>query len=171
MFMLGGCIENDVPYPVVKLSVLNVEAEGTKSAPVIDAASHSIHMELEETTDIRKVNITKFEVSEGAKCSVAFPGTFDLRTPLYFTLSMYQEWEWTLTASQEIERYFRVDGQIGESVIDAEHFIATAYVPMDTDMKAITITDIKLGPKDITTYSVDPFTFTDFEESVRLVDV
>ena len=171
MFMLGGCIENDVPYPVVKLSVLNVEAEGTKSAPVIDAASHSIHMELEETTDIRKVNITKFEVSEGAKCSVAFPGTFDLRTPLYFTLSMYQEWEWTLTASQEIERYFRVDGQIGESVIDAEHFIATAYVPMDTDMKAITITDIKLGPKDITTYSVDPLTFTDFEESVRLVDV
>jgi hypothetical protein len=84
---------------------------------------------------------------------------------------MYQEWEWTLTASQSIERYLRVDGQIGESVIDAEHHIATAYVPMDSDMTAITITDIKLGPKDITTYSVDPLTLTDFAESMRQVEV
>ena len=171
MFVLGGCIENDVPYPVVKLGVLNIEAEGTKSAPVIDATAHSIHLELEETTDIRNVNITKFEITEGAKCSVAFPGKFDLRHPLYFTLSMYQEWEWAITASQSIERYFRVDGQIGESVIDAEHHIATAYVPMDSDMTAITITDIKLGPKDITTYSVDPLTLTDFAESMRQVEV
>ena len=41
MFVLGGCIENDVPYPVVKLDVLSVEAEGTKSAPVVDASAHS----------------------------------------------------------------------------------------------------------------------------------
>lgn len=171
MFVLGGCIENDVPYPVVKLGVLNIEVEGTKSAPVVDATAHNIHLELEETTDIRNVNITKFEITEGAKCSVDFPGKFDLRHPLYFTLSMYQEWEWTITASQSIERYFRVDGQIGESVIDAEHHIATAYVPMDSDMTAITITDLKLGPKDITTYSVDPLTLTDFAESMRQVEV
>ena len=171
MFVLGGCIENDVPYPVVKLGVLNIEVEGTKSAPVVDATAHNIHLELEETTDIRNVNITKFEITEGAKCSVAFPGKFDLRHPLYFTLSMYQEWEWTITALQSIERYFRVDGQIGESVIDAEHHIATAYVPMDSDMTAITITDLKLGPKDITTYSVDPLTLTDFAESMRQVEV
>lgn len=167
----SGCIENDVPYPVVKLEVLSVEAEGLKSAPVIDASAHSILFELEETTDIRKVNITKLDITEGATNSVVFPGRFDLRTPLYFTLSMYQEWEWTLSAVQSIERYFRVEGQIGESVIDAEHHIATAYVPMDCDMKSITITDIKLGPKDITTYSIDPLTLTDFEESVRNVEV
>ena len=167
----SGCIENDVPYPVVKLEVLSVEAEGLKSAPVIDASAHSILFELEETTDIRKVNITKLDITEGATNSVVFPGRFDLRTPLYFTLSMYQEWEWTLSAVQSIERYFRVEGQIGESVIDAEHHIATAFVPMDCDMKSITITDIKLGPKDITTYSIDPLTLTDFEESVRNVEV
>ena len=167
----SGCIENDVPYPVVKLEVLSVEAEGLKSAPVIDASAHSILFELEETTDIRKVNITKLDITEGATNSVVFPGRFDLRTPLYFTLSMYQEWEWTLSAVQSIERYFRVEGQIGESVIDAEHHIATAYVPMDCDLKSITITDIKLGPKDITTYSIDPLTLTDFEDSVRNVEV
>ena len=166
-----GCIENDIPYPVVKLDVLAFEAEGTKSAATIDATSHSIKLELEETTDIRNVKIARVEFTEGAKSSVAFPGVFDLRTPLYFTLSMYQEWEWSVSATQTIERYFKVDGQIGESVIDAEHHIATAYVPMDCDMKSITITDIKLGPKDITTYSVDPYTLTDFDNSVRNVDV
>ena len=166
-----GCIENDVPYPVVKLGVLSIEAEGLKSAPVVDASAHSILLELEETTDIRNVKITKLDITEGATSSVEFPGSFDLRTPLYFTLSMYQSWEWTLSATQSIERYFKVDGQIGESVIDAEHHIATAYVPMDSDLKNITITDIKLGPKDITTYSVDPLSLTDFEDSVRNIEV
>ena len=166
-----GCIENDVPYPVVKLSVLNVEADGLKSAPVIDGSAHSILLELDETTDIRSVNITKLDVTEGATASVTVPAMYDLRTPLYFTLSLYQEWEWVLSAKQTIERYFKVDGQIGESLIDAEHHIATAFVPMDCDLKNITITGIKLGPKDITTYSVDPLTLTDFDGTVRNVEV
>ena len=33
-----SCIENDIPYPVVKLDVLSLEAEGLKSSPKIDAA-------------------------------------------------------------------------------------------------------------------------------------
>ena len=77
-----GCIENDIPYPVVKLDVLSLEAEGLKSSPKIDAASRSVQLELEETTDIRNVNITNIEVSEGATCSVDFPGRFDMRIPL-----------------------------------------------------------------------------------------
>lgn len=166
-----GCIENDIPYPVVKLNVLGLEAEGLKSAPQVDASAHTIAIELEETTDIRNVKITKLEVTEGAKCSVDFPGKFDLRTPLYFTLSKYQEWEWTLTATQSVDRYFKVDGQIGESKIDAEHFIATAYVPMDSDLKNIRITELKLGPKDITTYSVDTSELNDFDGSVRNLDI
>ena len=79
-----GCIENDVPYPVVKLGVLSIEAEGLKSAPVVDASAHSILLELEETTDIRDVKITKLDITEGATSSVEFPGSFDLRTPLFY---------------------------------------------------------------------------------------
>ena len=167
-----GCIKNDVPYPVVKLDIVSMDVEGAKSAPAIDATAHSVVIDLEETTDIRNVKINSVEMTEGATSTVSFPGTFDLRTPLYVTLSMYQSWEWTISATQHIERYFSVEGQIGESKIDAEHFIATAYVPMDHDMKSVNITAFKLGPKDISTYSVDFKELADFsDDSMRQVTV
>ena len=137
--MTIGCIENDIPYPVVKLEILDIEAEGLKSAASIDSDNYTVKLELVEQTDIREVDITSVILTEGAESDVEFPATFDMRNPLYVTLSMYQTFEWTITASQYVERYFTVDGQIGESVIDAEHYIATAFVPMDCDMKSITI--------------------------------
>ena len=164
-----GCIENDIPYPVVKLEILGLEADGLLAPAAIDPSAHSVSLELEETTDIRKVNITNVAMTEGATSSVAFPGIFDMRLPLFVTLSMYQEYEWCITAKQSIERYFHVEGQIGESVIDEEHHIITAYVPMDADLKNIVVTAAKFGPRDITTYTPDPLTLTDFDGTVRNV--
>ena len=166
-----GCIENDIPYPVVKLEILSLEAEGLVAPATIESSAHAVNLELEETTDIRNVNITSVVMTEGAESSVTFPGLFDLRHPLYVMLSMYQDYEWTITANQTIERYFRVEGQIGESIIDAEHHIITAYVPMDADLKSIVVTAAKFGPRDITTYSPDPMSLTDFDNTVRNVVV
>lgn len=166
-----GCINNDVPYPVVKLDIMSLEAEGLISPVTIDNTSRKVLLSLEETTDIRNVKITNVQFTDGARSSVNFPGTFDLRTPLYVELTKYQSWEWTILATQNIERYFKVDGQIGESEIDSKHYIATAYVPMDHDLKNVVITDIKLGPKDITTYSVDPLTLTDFDDTARNITI
>lgn len=168
---IAGCITNDIPYRVVKLDILSFEAEGTKGPAAIDASAHTVNIVLEETTDIRNVNVTRVEFTEGAESSVKFPGCFDLRTPLYVELSMYQNFEWIITAEQHIERYFRVEGQIGEAVIDAEHHIATAYVPMDADMDNIVVTAAKFGPEQITTYSPDPMTLTSFNDSARNVEV
>lgn len=168
---VASCIKNDVPKPVVKLDILSFKAEGMAGEAAIDATARTVAMTLEETTDIRKVNITELTFTEGATSNVTFPGVFDLRSPLYVVLSMYQDYEWTITAAQTIERYFRVDGQIGESVIDPINHVVTAYVPMDADLNAVNITDIKLGPKDISTYWPEPSTITSFEDSVRHITV
>lgn len=95
-----GCIRNDIPYPIIKLDILTVEAEGMKSTPKIDATNHTVKLELEETADIRNVHITNVATTEGAESDVLFPGYFDLRKPLYVNLSMYQTFEWTITAEQ-----------------------------------------------------------------------
>lgn len=166
-----GCIKNDIPYPVVKLDIVSIEAEGLQLQPVIDNTAHTAKLTLEETTDIRNVNITSVEMTEGAVSNIVFPGVFDLRTPLYVELSMYQTFEWQISAEQNIERYFRVEGQIGESEIDALHYIATAYVPMDHDLENIVITGLKLGPKDITTYSKELSELTNFDSSARHITV
>lgn len=165
--MAFGCIKNDVPYPIVKLDILTFEADGLKSPATIDATAHTVAIELEETTDIRKVNVTSVTMTEGAESDVHFPGIFDLRRPLYVTLSLYQDFEWVITANQTIERYFRVEGQIGESVIDEVNHIATAYVPKDMDLNNITVTAVKLGPKEISSYSPDPLSFKSFEDTVH----
>ena len=168
---LSSCIENDVPYPVVKLDILSITVEGIIGEPEIDPTAHTVDVVLEETTDIRNVNITDVVMTEGATSNVTFPGRFDLRYPQYVVLSMYQDYEWTISAEQHIERYFRVEGQIGESVIDPASLIATAYVPMDTDLSAVKITAVKLGPKDICSYAPDPMSLVSFEDTVRHVTV
>lgn len=168
---LAGCIKNDIPYPVVKLDILSLEAEGLLAPPEIDAGRHSVALRLEETTDIRAVKINSAELTEGAESSVEFPGVFDMRTPLYVTLSLYQNFEWTITAEQTIERYFRVENQIGAADIDPDSHIATAYVPMDADLGDIRITGLKLAPKDIAAYSPDPASFTSFDDTVHQIEV
>ena len=84
--LLGGCIENDIPYPVIKLDIVGVEVEGLKSQPIINATDHTVQLELEETTDMRHVNINSISVTEGAQADVDFPGVFDMRKPLYVNL-------------------------------------------------------------------------------------
>ena len=171
MTITSACIENDIPYPVIKLDIEAMEAEGLLGSPVIDNVEHTVKMTLEETTDIRKVHITSVTLTEGAESDVVFPGYFDLRLPLYVVLSKYQDYEWVITAEQNIERYFHVEGQIGESIIDADQRIAKAYVPMDHDLHNVVITDLKLGPKEITTYSEEFANLNDFYESVRNITI
>ncbi|MBR5455029.1 MAG: PCMD domain-containing protein [Rikenellaceae bacterium] len=166
-----GCIDNDVPYPIVKLDILGIEVEGLTSQPQIDATNKRVELTLEETTDIRNVEISGMTISEGATSNIEIPCKVDLRHPLYVELTMYQTYEWVISATQDIERYFKVDGQIGESKIDAEHHIARAYVPIDHDMKNICITAMKLGPRDITTYSATAEELTDFDNTVRNINI
>ena len=69
-----GCINNDVPYPVVKLDIMSLEAEGLTSPVTIDNTSRKVLLSLEETTDIRNVKITNVQFTDGARSSVNFPG-------------------------------------------------------------------------------------------------
>ncbi len=162
--LLTACIKNDIPYPVVVLDILGVSGEGfTCSESDIDRKNRIVTLHLDETTDISRVQIDSISVSSGAKSSVPLSGEFDLRGNLPITLSLYQDYEWTLHAEQQIERIFTVKNQIGSSEFDVEAKTATAYVPTGTDMNNIQITELKLGPKDITTMTPSPEELTVFE--------
>lgn len=182
---LAGCIENDVPYPTVELQITGVTGEGFTTGE-IDLGTRLVTLRLDEKTDIRNVRIDRVTLGavvhsvemdkqallEKVQTSQPLTGTFDLRTPFYVTLSLYQDYAWTIRAEQTIERRFNVEGQMGATVFDAENRIATAYVGKDTDLTALTVTALKLGPDDITAYSptMDELSGSDFT-SVRFVDV
>lgn len=162
----AGCIENDIPYPTVEVHIDGIEGEGF-TGPQIDLTNRVATLTLDEKTDIRNVridnvtfainphntNIDPQTFRDNIRTSCSLTGTFDLRTPIYVTLSLYQDYAWQIAARQTIERSFAVAGQVGETVFDLENRIATAYVQKTADRSRVTITSLKLGPKDKTTCS------------------
>lgn len=167
---LGGCIHNDLPYPIVELQIKSLAADGLLGEPVIDESARTVTLTLEEHTDIENVDITAVEYSENASPSMNIIGRHDLRAPLHLTLSLYQDYEWVIQAEQTIERYFTVEGQIGATEWDVAARSATAYVGTD-DRSNIKVTSLKLAAADIATYKwaegIDPNNFN----SVRYVYV
>ncbi|MEG2492232.1 MAG: PCMD domain-containing protein [Alistipes sp.] len=181
--LLSSCIKNDIPYPVVALQVLEVQGEGfTQSG--MDPKNRVVTLALDETTDIRKVQINSVKVTDVSKMtdkvatgdyvrlSQPLTGAFDMRTPIYVTLSLYQDYDWTIRAEQVIERRFAVKGQIGASEFDLTNRIVTAKVARNIDLNHIHVTDLKLGPEGVTTTSptLADLADADFSE-VRLVEV
>ena len=183
--LAASCISNDIPYPVVELRIANVEGEGF-SVSENNVTSRVVTLTLDEATDIRNVKIdavtydavvhsielNKAELLDQVRSSQELTGTFNLLSPIYTTLSLYQDYDWTIRAVQTFERRFSVTGQIGATEIDTENRIVRVYVPDDTDLGHIEIEELKLGPAEITTYSpsLEELSGSSFE-SVRFVDV
>lgn len=183
--LLGAsCIENDIPYPDAAVSIEDVSGEGF-SVRQIDVSTRTVYLTLDEQTDIRNVRIdevrfgvtsrdaklTEEELLGAVRTSRQLTGVFDLRAPIYVTLSLYADYEWTICAEQQIDRYFRVGRQVGSEEFDLETRTVTAYVAKGTDLGSITVEQLRLGPEG-TVYSptADELSGTSFE-TVRFVDV
>lgn len=175
LFILSGCIENDIPYPRIPAQIISIEAEGMTAPAVINNETQTVVLDLAEDVNLKRVKITNVSVTEtSTKETTITPsivGTHDLSQPAKFTLSIYQDYEWTISATQTIERNFAVAGQVGNAVIEPEYKRARAYVSENVNLKEINITSLVLGPQGITTYSPAPDMLKDFSNGPRKVYV
>lgn len=151
-----SCINNDIPYPRITQNILAIAAEGESKSAYIDSIAFEVNLYLEETTDIRNVKFSEYRISpEGTSDPDLLDGTYDLSKPLFVTLSRFQDYTWEIKANQDIERYFDVAGQMGESVIDPAALRVIVIMPKNTDLHHLTLERVKLGPAGITTLSPD----------------
>lgn len=152
--LVSSCIKNDLPYPKIEEYILALKAEGEISPAMIDREKFHATVYLDETVDIEKVVFTNFKVSEGAS---AVPdlrvGTYNLSSPIVVRLSQYQEYDWIVEAVQNIDRYFTIAGQIGETAIDAIGHRIVVYMPETVNLSRLQLTSVKLGPEGLTTLS------------------
>lgn len=152
--VFASCIKNDLPYPKIEQYILQLSAEGETKEAVIDSVNFKATVYLDETVDIEKVVFTTFKVTAGAD---VYPdlleGTYNMSSPLVVKISRYQQYDWIVEAVQNIERYFTIEGQIGESVIDAVGKRIVVRVPDTANLSNLNLTSIKLGPEGITTLS------------------
>lgn len=149
---LTGCIKNDLPYPRIPQNITEVVVEGQSQPATIDAVLNEVTVYLEETVNIREVKFEKYTYTEGAVSSPnLMEGSYNLSTPIMVTLHKYYDFDWTIRAVQSIERYFTIEGQIGESVVDPIGHRVIVTMPEGTDLKNLTLQQVKLGPAGITT--------------------
>ena len=167
---MAGCITNDLPYPVVVPNVTSMTVQDAVNVE-INYEAREVTAYVSETTDLRTVVVQSVEFDlDITKSSVQLTGVHDLTSPLKFTLTTYQDYEWTLKALRPVERYFTVAGQIGTSVIDEYNRRVIVQVSEGSDLGNLTVTSFKLGPKEVSTYSKTPEQMTDFSQGLQ-VDV
>lgn len=153
---LSSCIKNDLPYPRITQNILAIAAEGELKEAYIDSIAFEVTIYLEETTDIEDVKFIEYKISpDGVSDPNLLEGSYNLSTPLFVTLSRFQNYTWEIKAVQDIERYFAVEGEIGESIVDAAAHRVIVNMPEGTDLKNLTLQRVKLGPEGITTMSPD----------------
>lgn len=154
--LLSSCIQNDLPYPRIPQKILELVADGESQPAYIDSLAYEVNIYLEETVDIRKVSFNEYKVSAGATSDPnLLQGTYDLSNPLFVTVSLYQDYNWEIIAHQDIERYFTVKGEVGESVIDPVGKRVIVTMPENANLSNLTLESVKLGPAGITTLSPD----------------
>ena len=144
--VITGCIKNDIPYPRIQANFLTFSVEGESQAAVIDSATRVISLTLGEEVDIYSVNVAGYTVTPGARVE---DGVLDkplnLSRPVAVSLSIYQEYWWVIKATQNIERYFNVSGQIGTSVIDVPAHRVIVTMPDGADLANLRGTSMQRG--------------------------
>lgn len=142
---LSACIKNDIPYPRIHANFLTFEVEGASRAALIDSTNNVVTVYLSEEVDIEKVRVATYSVTAGTEISGAnLSAPIDLSSDLHLTLSLYQDYDWTIRAQQTIERYFSVENQIGSSVIDVVGKRVVAHIPATISQSAVKVNSIKL---------------------------
>ena len=135
-----SCIENDVPYPRIQPNFISITAEHQLQTASIDTINRKITLFLNDSADIKNVNITSYTLTEGA--SIIAPqltGSIDLSQSVNVTVKLYQEYNWVISAVQNIERYFTVSNQIGVSSFDVASRRVIAYVSTNADITKINV--------------------------------
>lgn len=143
-----SCIHNNLPYPRIPANFVTLEAQGQIGATVIDTAAMTATITFPEEVNIHSVKISGYSLSPGVEIvDNPFFEPLDLSQPVYVYLRRYQNWLWKIVGVQDIERYFEVNGQIGETVIDVPGRRVVLYVGANTDLSRLQVTKAKLGPK------------------------
>lgn len=145
--VMTGCIENDIPYPKIQPNFTVFEVENQLRPAAIDSATRSVTVFLNEEADIEHVKVVDWGVTSNAifPDSTLIDGYINLSNPITVTMSVYQDYEWTISAVQNIERYFTIGSQVGTSEINVEERTVKALVPMQQPLDEIEVRTMKLA--------------------------
>lgn len=147
VFLIGGCIHNNIPYPRIQANFLTLDVAGQNGTTAIDTVSTTATVTFPESADIYSARVTGYTITPGAEITDnPFGSPLDLSSPVYVYLKMYDTSTlWKITGVQNIARYFEVSGQMGATVIDVPGHRIVVYVNDRTDLAAVPVVRAKLA--------------------------
>mgnify|MGYP006375421589 FL=1 len=146
-FSVSCTFENDMSYPHLQGQIVAFAVEGQKSV-TIDPESQTVDVILQETAKIDALKVLEFDISEKTTTDFVPGELIDLSEPVNVLLNTYpgQEYLWTISASQPIDRYVRCSGMI-DAVFDAKNLKVLVSVIENQPLEDIVFEAIKLGPE------------------------
>lgn len=145
--LLTGCIKNDIPYPRIQANFLTFEAAGLRQPAKIDSANCVVTLTLEEQADLQAVQVTGFNLTPGSRIVAGdLSKPLNLTEPYGVTIALYQDYPWTIEGLQPIERYFTVEGQVGEADIDSYAHTVKVKISSSVPLSKVPVLSCKLGP-------------------------
>ncbi|MBQ9463172.1 MAG: PCMD domain-containing protein [Bacteroidales bacterium] len=145
LLAVGCAFPNDLDYPCVVGSIVSLDLEGAKEIH-IDSEAREVSVVLEEWADMSHVKVNECTLSENASCT-DIGIWLDLTKPVKAVLRTYQDYVWTITATQPIERYVRCAGQAREAMFNLESRHVYVYLPDTHPLTSVTIEEMKLEPE------------------------
>ena len=114
---VSGCIKNDIPYPRLLGRITAFEVRGQIGEAVIDSIARTVTVDIEDTAVLTRLRLLRFELSDHTSVSPEIDSVIDLSSPKTFSLTTWpdQSYEWTVSATQTVERYIRVLQAVGRN--------------------------------------------------------
>lgn len=176
---LVSCIKDNLPYPVVDLYIASLDVEGTDGDIVLDRSTYTATIPLAEETNIEAVKFNTITYGSEVVTNVGYTSddkkivaskdlnnkVINMSQPEYVTLSYYQHFEWKIVATQNINRIWRVDGQIGATEWDVEGRRAIVRRREDYPIDNVQTVDVRFGPRSAYDYPEAAEMPTNFDNS------
>lgn len=151
VWLCTSCIKDDIPYPVIPLQILTFEVEGQEGNVIIDKATRTVTVPLQESANLKKVIVKHCTVTEGIEAPLDSAAVLDLSSPKTYTMSLYQDYTWTIKATQNIERKLTIKNQFGKPAINVVKHEIAGEITLSSSQKTVVLKSLKLGPEGITT--------------------
>ncbi len=145
MLAVSCAFPNDLDYPTVVGKIVAFEVEDAKEV-TINPSTREVTIVLQEWADKSHVKVNACELSEGATCA-EIGEYLDLTRPIKLVLHTYQDYEWTVLATQTIERYVHCTGEVQEARFNLETRSVYVYLPDTQPLSKVTFESMKLEPE------------------------
>ena len=181
---LASCIENDLPRPTVDLYIASLDVEGTSGDIVLDRSTYTATIPLAEETNINAVKFNTITYGAEVKTNINYTAdeskivasrdlngqVVDMSQAEIIDLTYFQTYTWKIVATQNINRFWTVDGQIGETEWDLVGHRAIVKRRQDYPLNEVKTTSLRLGPDNYDYPSKDEIS-TDFDNKTCSQDV